>query len=101
MIHPSALLLLWSRIRKEGRMVWALLRNPGVPGVSKLVAVAALVYLVSPVDLIGDFIPILGWMDDALLVSGLLWLAYRFLPEDMYAEMRRRAEGKAGKPIKL
>jgi uncharacterized membrane protein YkvA (DUF1232 family) len=96
MSHPSALLLLWSRIRKEGRMVWTLLRNPDAPVISKLVAAAALVYLVSPVDLIGDFIPILGWADDALVVSGLLWLAYRFLPDELYGEIRRRAAAKTG-----
>jgi uncharacterized membrane protein YkvA (DUF1232 family) len=82
------LLILWRRFRAEAAMVWRMLIDRRVPAVSKLIAVAALVYLASPVDFLSDFVPVLGWLDDGLVLAGLLWLAYRFLPPDLYEAIR-------------
>jgi uncharacterized membrane protein YkvA (DUF1232 family) len=49
-------------------------------------------YALSPVDLIPDFIPVLGYLDDALLLPGLIWLAIRLLPAGVVDESRRRAD---------
>jgi len=84
------LFLLWSRFKSEARMVWAMLRDPATPFVSKALAVAALVYLVFPVDFVSDLIPLVGWLDDGVVLLALLWLAYRFLPRDLYVALRRR-----------
>lgn len=84
------LVLLWSRFRSEARMVWAMLREPATPFVSKAIAVAALLYVVSPVDFVSDLVPLAGWVDDGVVLVALLWLAYRFLPRDLYAALRRR-----------
>jgi uncharacterized membrane protein YkvA (DUF1232 family) len=86
---------LWSRFKSEARMVWAMLRHPSTPLASKLVAVAALLYLISPLDLVTDFAPIVGWIDDGLVIAGLLWLAYRFLPRELYEALRRRTGAEA------
>jgi uncharacterized membrane protein YkvA (DUF1232 family) len=93
------LLALWSRFQHEARMVWAMLRDPRAPFVAKVVAIAALAYLVSPVDLVSDAVPLLGWIDDALVLAGLLWLAYRFLPRELYEALRRRAGFQDGNVI--
>lgn len=84
------LLLLWSRFKSEARMVWAMLRDPAAPFVSKALAVAALVYLVFPVDFVSDLVPLVGWIDDGAVLVALLWLAYRLLPRDVYDALRRR-----------
>jgi uncharacterized membrane protein YkvA (DUF1232 family) len=84
------LLALWSRFRREARMVWAMLRDPASPIAAKLVAVLALAYLVSPVDFVSDFIPVLGWIDDGVVVAALVALAYRLLPRELYEALRRR-----------
>ena len=68
-----------------------MLRDPRTPLISKPIAVAAFAYLVSPVDLVSDLIPMLGWMDDGVAVTVLLWLAYRLLPADLHVTLRRRA----------
>ena len=49
-------------------------------------------YALSPIDLIPDFIPVLGFVDDALLLPGLIWLAVRLVPAPVLAECRSQAE---------
>jgi uncharacterized membrane protein YkvA (DUF1232 family) len=85
------LVALWSRFKDEARMVWAMLRDPRAPFAAKALAIVALAYLVSPADLVSDVVPVLGWIDDGLVLAALLWLAYRFLPRDLYEALRRRA----------
>jgi uncharacterized membrane protein YkvA (DUF1232 family) len=82
---------LWWQFRREAKMVWAMLRNPATPPAAKAVAILGLIYLVSPVDLISDFIPILGWLDDGIVLMLLLKLAYRLLPPELYVQLRERA----------
>jgi uncharacterized membrane protein YkvA (DUF1232 family) len=83
------LLILWRRFRAEAAMVWRMLFDRRVPAISKVIAIAALVYLASPVDFVSDFVPVIGWLDDGVVLAGLLWLAYRFLPPDLYEAIRR------------
>jgi uncharacterized membrane protein YkvA (DUF1232 family) len=89
----ALLVALWSRFKGEARMVWAMVRSPATPLVSKAIAMMALLYLLSPLDLVSDLVPIIGWVDDGLVVAGLLWLAYRFLPTELYESLRRRTAG--------
>lgn len=49
-------------------------------------------YALSPIDLIPDFIPVLGYVDDVLLLPGLIYLAIKLLPPDVLADCRRQAE---------
>ncbi len=75
-----------TRIRREVR-VWSLvMRDPRTPRVSKWLLGAAVAYLASPVDLVPDFIPILGQLDDLVIVPTLVWLATRLVPGDVVAE---------------
>lgn len=79
------------RIRREVRMWSLVLKDPRTPRVSKWLLGAALVYLASPVDLIPNFIPVLGQLDDLVIVRGLVWLATRFIPRGVVAECREKA----------
>lgn len=49
-------------------------------------------YALSPIDLIPDFIPVLGYMDDVLLLPGLIWLTIRLLPPQVLADCRDQAD---------
>lgn len=49
-------------------------------------------YALSPIDLIPDFIPVLGYVDDVLLLPGLIWLAIKLLPPDVLQECRSQAD---------
>ena len=86
---------LWWQFRREAKMVWAMLRNPATPPAAKLVAILGLLYLVSPLDLISDLIPVLGWLDDGIVLLLLLKLAYRLLPPELYAQLRARAASRS------
>ena len=80
-----------NRVRREVR-VWSLvLKDPRTPRVSKLLLGVAVAYLVSPVDLVPDFIPVLGQLDDLVIVRGLVWLAMRSVPRAVMAECTEKA----------
>lgn len=80
--------------------VFMALGHKDTPPMAKIAAGLALGYALSPVDLIPDFIPVLGFLDDVLILSGLIALAVRLIPADVMAECRlKAAEGKV-KPKK-
>ncbi len=85
--------LLFTRFRKEAVMFWHVMRHPQTPGKVKLAAAAAFLYLISPIDLIPDFIPILGLLDDVGVVTLLLSIAYKMLPKDLYDALRMKVGG--------
>ena len=88
--------VLWRFLKREATTVWLLLRNPSAPFAAKVVAIAAALYLFSPLDFITDAIPLLGWIDDAIIVSALLSLAYRLLPAELYESLKRQAAKRSG-----
>lgn len=67
-------------------------RDPRCPWYARAVAMAVVAYAVSPIDLIPDPIPIIGYLDDALIVPAGFWLALRLVPADVMADARRDAE---------
>ena len=81
-------------LRKELLLAWDLLRDPRAPLASKLATVLALLYVLSPVDLVSDFIPILGWLDDGLIAWLLLRLAFRFLPPELMTALRAKVQSR-------
>jgi len=85
---------LLTSLRKELLLAWNLLRDPRTPGAAKLVTVLALLYVVSPIDLVSDFIPVLGWIDDGVIAWLLLQLAFRFLPPELMAALRAKVQAR-------
>lgn len=82
----------WARsIKREGVALWFAVRDPRTPPWPKVLCAVVVAYALSPIDLIPDFIPILGFVDDALLLPGLMWLAIRAMPPALLAECRQKA----------
>jgi uncharacterized membrane protein YkvA (DUF1232 family) len=89
----------WARAVKRDVVVLALAaRDPAVPLAAKLLAGAVAAYALSPIDLIPDFIPVLGLLDDLLLVPAGIWLALRLIPPDVLADLRARADAQGELP---
>lgn len=84
--------------KRDVAALWLAARDPRVPFGVKLVAGTAAAYALSPIDLIPDFIPILGYADDFILVPFGLWLAIRLVPSDLMAEFRTRADARSQIP---
>lgn len=83
----------WARaIKRDGVSLWFALRHPGTPWTAKALAVVVVAYALSPIDLVPDFIPVLGYLDDVLVLPGLIWLAVRLLPPQVLAECRAQAD---------
>ncbi len=78
------LALLWTLVRGDARRLWRALRHPHAPMWLKLGTVGLLIYIVSPIDLVPDFIPFLGIADDLVLVP----LGVRFLLSKLPAHIR-------------
>ena len=69
------LTLLWAVVRGDARQLWIALRHPAAPTWLKVGTALIVLYVLSPIDLIPDVFPVLGWMDDVVVVP----LAIRFL----------------------
>lgn len=78
--------------------LWIAARDPRVPWTAKLVAAAVAGYALSPIDLIPDFIPVLGYLDDLLIVPLGILLAVRLVPGPLMAEFRAEALRREGRP---
>ena len=72
--------------------LWKLFRHPQTPRAAKLVAIAVLAYAVSPIDLIPDFIPVLGLLDDLVLIPLGVALVVRLTPGPLWEARLREAE---------
>jgi uncharacterized membrane protein YkvA (DUF1232 family) len=78
------------RFKSELGVYRLVLAHPRTPRVSKILLGAAIGYFLSPVDLIPDFVPVLGQLDDLLIVPGLLYAAFRFIPAEVVEDCRKR-----------
>lgn len=82
----------WARrLKQDVIALWLAARDPRVPLAAKLVAAAVAAYALSPVDLIPDFVPVLGYIDDLLIVPAGIWLAARLVPPVLMDELRAKA----------
>ena len=79
------------RLKGEVVTLWFCARHPRTPFIAKALAAALVAYALSPIDLIPDFIPVLGLLDDLLILPVGLWLVLKFVPEDVMAECRESA----------
>lgn len=77
-----------AKIKRELTYYKALTAHKHTPRISRVLLACALAYLVSPIDLIPDFIPVIGHLDDLIIVPLLVWLALRFISEDVRRECR-------------
>jgi len=77
-----------NRVSREFRVYRLVLRHDRTPWITRVLLGAALAYALSPIDLIPDWIPVLGHLDDVIIVPLLVWLAVRFVPSAVIEECR-------------
>jgi uncharacterized membrane protein YkvA (DUF1232 family) len=86
------LTLLWTVLRGDARTLWAALRHPAAPGWLKLGTALIALYVLSPIDLLPDVLPGIGFIDDLVLVPlAIRWLLKRLPPDLAAAAATRRA----------
>jgi uncharacterized membrane protein YkvA (DUF1232 family) len=82
-------------LRQQLAFYTALYQDPRTPHLARLLLWAALAYTAMPFDLIPDFLPIIGHLDDVIIVPGLIFLAVRLIPVAVYDEHWQRAFGES------
>jgi len=89
------------RLKTETYALYLVAQDPRTPWLAKVIAAAVVAYAFSPIDLIPDFIPVLGYLDDLLIVPAGIALAIRMVPEPVMAEARERARAgfAEGRPV--
>jgi uncharacterized membrane protein YkvA (DUF1232 family) len=90
----------WARlVRRDVHALYLASRDPRVPWYAKALAVLVAGYALSPIDLIPDFIPVLGYLDDVILVPLGVVLAVRLIPPAIMAEHRELAAAAQERPV--
>lgn len=101
--HQGGRALTWrervARLKREVLTLWLAGRDPRTPLAAKLLAAAVAAYALSPIDLIPDFIPVLGLLDDLIILPAGIWLALRMVPPDVLADCRSEAGKLVEKPV--
>jgi len=85
-------------LKRETMALYYAARDPRTPLAARIVAAAVVAYALSPIDLIPDFIPVLGLLDDLILVPLGIALALRLVPAEAMAEGRARADAALARP---
>ncbi|GAC1377647.1 MAG: YkvA family protein [Aquirhabdus sp.] len=88
-----------STIKRDVIAVWLAARDPRTPKYAKLLALLVAGYALSPIDLIPDFIPILGYLDDLIIVPLGLFLVIRCIPPLLMGEFRLQATEISKRPV--
>jgi uncharacterized membrane protein YkvA (DUF1232 family) len=88
------------QIKKELKVIYIAYRKPEVPWYTKFLAAVVIGYALSPIDLIPDFIPVLGYLDDLLLIPLGIYLVIKLIPKEVLEACREEAEEafREGKP---
>ncbi|WP_226699813.1 YkvA family protein [Qipengyuania gaetbuli] len=85
-------------LKRDTLALWLAARDHRTPLAAKLLAGGVAAYALSPIDLIPDFIPVLGLIDDLLIVPVGIWLVLKLIPAPLMAELRERAGKLAERP---
>lgn len=89
----------WARtVKRDVTALYIAGRDPRMPWHAKTVALGVAVYALSPIDLIPDFVPVLGYLDDLIIVPLGIVLAVRLIPAKLMAEFRDAAAGRERLP---
>jgi len=90
----------WARtIRRDVHALWLAARDPRTPWYARAFALAIAAYALSPIDLIPDFVPVLGYLDEVILLPPAILLAVRLVPPELMAEHRAAAAKAAARPV--
>jgi uncharacterized membrane protein YkvA (DUF1232 family) len=86
------------KLKRETLTLYFAYRHSGVPWYAKVLCACIVAYAFSPIDLIPDFIPVLGYLDDLVIVPFGVWLSVKMIPEAVLIECRKQAEAAMQKP---
>ncbi len=101
-MHLITKIKAWAKsLKRDIVTLWLAARDSRVPWHAKVVAGAVAAYALSPVDLIPDFIPVLGYLDDLLIVPLGIMLAIRLIPPQVIADLRTQAAVRIERPSGL
>lgn len=89
-LHPFKPLI--ARFIRELKLYRRIVLHPRCPRLARFLLGIAIVYALSPIDLIPDFIPVLGYLDDILILPVLIIIALQFIPKDLIEEVRLEME---------
>jgi uncharacterized membrane protein YkvA (DUF1232 family) len=90
----------WARlVKRDIHAIYLCSRDPRVPWHAKALAILVAAYALSPIDLIPDFVPVLGYLDDMILVPVGIWLVVRLIPAHVMAEHRELAAAARDRPV--
>ncbi len=82
----------WAQhIKRDGVTLWFVYQHPDSPWIAKWASVFVVAYALSPIDLIPDIVPILGYLDDVILLPALIWLTLRLIPSNVLEDCRAKA----------
>ena len=89
------------RLKREAYALYFAARDPRLPWFARLLAVLVVAYTFSPIDLIPDFVPVLGYLDDLIIVPLGIWLVLKLIPPEVMSDARRQADEhiQQGKPV--
>jgi uncharacterized membrane protein YkvA (DUF1232 family) len=91
---------IWARrLRRDSHAIYLASRDPRVPWYVKILAVAVAGYALSPIDLIPDFIPVVGYLDDLIIVPLGIGLVVSLIPKEIMVECRTKADEAGQRPV--
>ena len=97
---PMSSLKTWAKALKQHTLtVYFAARDPRTPPLVRLLALMVAAYALSPIDLIPDFIPVIGYLDDLLLLPLGLWLVVRLTPPEVIDSAREKAAQATQRPV--
>ncbi len=97
----KAIQLFSLKIKKHIFVLYEVNKHPKTPKSAKIIIMIALGYALSPIDLIPDFIPVLGYLDDLIILPMLIYLALRFIPSEIWNDCVIKAEQNENKLPKI
>ena len=90
----------WARtIKRDAIALFLAARDPRTPWYAKAMAALVAAYALSPIDLIPDFIPVLGYLDDLVIVPLGIWIVVRLVPSGLMQEFRAEAARMEARPV--
>jgi uncharacterized membrane protein YkvA (DUF1232 family) len=89
------------QLRREVVALWFAARDPLTPWYAKVIALLVTAYALSPIDLIPDFIPLLGYLDDLVLIPAGIALSIKLIPPEVMQSCREKADLEAKKPVSI
>jgi len=87
-----------NRLKRDGHAIYLASRDPRVPWYAKALAIAVAGYALSPIDFIPDFIPVIGYLDELILLPLGIWLVVALIPAEIMAECRAKADEAGQRP---